>query len=578
MNQRSRFPLAALTALLASTSAFAANPGSATTSSGQTLNIQIDSPVDGATVAAGPLSVSGRVSIGDLTADASVLYVMDNSLSLQSPRNLDCNGDGVVNAGDDLTGEGRIGDVLDCEVSGVIALNNSLSAVVGLEAGLISFAGAAVQRDVNFQLAGVQAFTAVNADNDSNGVGDIEQAVRGLPYNSGTNFNVALAAMNTAFATRPAGELHVAFFLSDGAGSLSTGPATPLGMAAAAGTRVFTYSVGAGATGCNVGAGLRTIADQTGGTCTVVTNPALLSGTLAGSTPAGIDRVEVSVDGINPVTATLDALGNFRADTTLVGAGTHSIAATVTATDATMATADISVNAGNPEADLSIFKSARETIVRVGDTVRYDLLVRNAGPASATGVTVSDTLPAGTALVSAQSGQGSCGYVAPTLTCVLDTVASGVEASVALVVGTQSSGEIVNTAAVFANEPDPTPHDNSSSVSVTVNKRQTALIAKPALLTAASAGNPLLVHLRFEAQLSSEDSGVAGEPITFTAGSQSCSATTNASGAAVCTLTVPRLLATTLQLGYDVRYAGDDKYLPTQAHGPVVKVLAVPVL
>jgi hypothetical protein len=55
----------------------------------------------------------------------------------------DCTGDGVVDALDDLNGDGRRGDVLDCQIAAVLALNASLRTAVGsaqrIEVGLTAF-------------------------------------------------------------------------------------------------------------------------------------------------------------------------------------------------------------------------------------------------------------------------------------------------------------------------------------------------------------------------------------------------------------------------------------------------------
>ncbi|MGH9279478.1 MAG: hypothetical protein ACRD12_15425, partial [Acidimicrobiales bacterium] len=135
--------------------ASAANPASATTSGGQTLSVQIDTPAANATVPPGNLPVSGRASFGSLSANTNVLYVVDVSGSTSSPTNQDCNGDGAVNAGDDLNGNGSIGQTIDCEISGVIALNNSLVNVT-VDVGIVQFDDTAAVVDVNPAVAGTQ--------------------------------------------------------------------------------------------------------------------------------------------------------------------------------------------------------------------------------------------------------------------------------------------------------------------------------------------------------------------------------------------------------------------------------------
>lgn len=343
--------------------AFAVNPNSTTIpSTGQSLDIEITSPADGATVPAGdPVTVEGLVGIGGLSVGANVMYVVDVSGSTGSPSGQDCDGDGTAgDADDDFNGDGTIGDTLDCEISGVVALNDSLSTLTGVDGGIVPFGSTAVVADVD-PASGQQDFTTpLNVDKNTNGIPDLEEVMRSMDQGSvslftaasvggGTNFNDALSSMNGAFAGQPAGENNIAFFLSDGEGFLSTGPGTPLQAAVDAGTIVNTYAVGGAVTGeCDSGQQLRTIADSTGGTCTVVADPAGLAAALEGATPAGIDRVEVSIDGGTPMVASLDALGNFSA--TIPGSSitgpSHTIEATAFADDPdnTSVTADITIN------------------------------------------------------------------------------------------------------------------------------------------------------------------------------------------------------------------------------------------
>ena len=56
------------------------------------------------------------------------------------------------------------------------------------------------------------------------------------------------------------------------------------------------------------------------------------------------------------------------------------------------------------QADLSITKTASDEPVHAGENLTYTLVITNAGPRDATGVTVTDTLPAGVTFVSATAG------------------------------------------------------------------------------------------------------------------------------------------------------------------------------
>src|SRR5580704_17086876 len=86
------------------------------------------------------------------------------------------------------------------------------------------------------------------------------------------------------------------------------------------------------------------------------------------------------------------------------------------------------------DADMAITKTGSPNPVLQGSTLTYTLGVTNHGPASATLVTVTDTLPSQVSFVSASSSQGSCSQASGTVTCSLGTMASGATATVTIAV------------------------------------------------------------------------------------------------------------------------------------------------
>jgi uncharacterized repeat protein (TIGR01451 family) len=133
--------------------------------------------------------------------------------------------------------------------------------------------------------------------------------------------------------------------------------------------------------------------------------------------------------------------------------------------NATNNTCSIAVAAA--AADVSIVKSG-PTAVGTSTNIIYDIAVANAGPSLAASVTVSDTLPAGTTLVSATSSQGSCTGTG-TINCSLGTVPASGVATVQLVVKSPStSGTVANTATASSTTPDPNPANNTSTATATV--------------------------------------------------------------------------------------------------------------
>jgi hypothetical protein len=336
--------------------AMAVNPGSNTTTTGQTLGIEITGPADGSriNVPPGALTAAGTASIGPLSSSGNVVYVVDVSGSTLSPTNQDCNGDHTVNAADDVNGDGTRGSTLDCEIGGVLALNNSLAGSPGASAGMVIFGQNAAIADVD-SVGGQQNFISpLDADHNSTGGPDLAQSARSIRVGTislftsksvgqSTNYDAALTSVGQAFAGKT-GQHNITFFMSDGQptpNTFHTGPTTPLGQLAAAGIKVNTYSVGSAGAGCGPTSALRQIADATGATCTVVTDPSQLTSVLV--TPATIAGVAVSLNGGSPAPAALAGNAWSIPLNGLQGGTWNTITATVTASDGSSATAEIQV-------------------------------------------------------------------------------------------------------------------------------------------------------------------------------------------------------------------------------------------
>ena len=120
--------------------------------------------------------------------------------------------------------------------------------------------------------------------------------------------------------------------------------------------------------------------------------------------------------------------------------------------------------------DLSLVKTAAPNPVKAGQQLTYTLTATNNGPSNATGVTIVDTLPAGTSFLSA-SGQSSATIAGQTLTLNVGNLAAGASSTITVVVGVASTatGTITNTAMVSGNQPDPNPANNTASVSTQID-------------------------------------------------------------------------------------------------------------
>ena len=94
--------------------------------------------------------------------------------------------------------------------------------------------------------------------------------------------------------------------------------------------------------------------------------------------------------------------------------------------------------------------------------VTYNIDVTNLGPGQATGVKVTDSVPAGATFVSATSSGMTC-VGTKTVSCTTPTIASGASVAIIIKVKATTPGTLSNTAAVESNEPDTDATNNSST-------------------------------------------------------------------------------------------------------------------
>jgi uncharacterized repeat protein (TIGR01451 family) len=131
------------------------------------------------------------------------------------------------------------------------------------------------------------------------------------------------------------------------------------------------------------------------------------------------------------------------------------------------ATATVLVANAN-SADMGIVKTAAPNPVSQGDNLTYTLAVTNGGPASATNVTVADTLPTAVTYVSVTTTAGTCSEAGGTVTCLLGTMANGGTATITILTIAGTPGIVQNTATVTADQTDPNPANNSSTQTETI--------------------------------------------------------------------------------------------------------------
>lgn len=110
--------------------------------------------------------------------------------------------------------------------------------------------------------------------------------------------------------------------------------------------------------------------------------------------------------------------------------------------------------------------------VALGQTFSYNFNLANLGGAgNATGVTLSDPLPAGFSYVSATAGTGTCSQSGGTVTCAIGQLNEGFATTATITVTAPStgSGVVANTTTVSANQPDPLTVDNTVTVNTVLN-------------------------------------------------------------------------------------------------------------
>ena len=119
-------------------------------------------------------------------------------------------------------------------------------------------------------------------------------------------------------------------------------------------------------------------------------------------------------------------------------------------------------------ADLSISMADAPDPVTAGATLTYTLAVNNAGPETATGVSVTDTLPAGVTSVKASGTGWTCSGTGP-VTCTMASLAVGVALPITITVTAPTAGgAITNAATVSSATADPNSSNNTAAATTTV--------------------------------------------------------------------------------------------------------------
>jgi uncharacterized repeat protein (TIGR01451 family) len=131
---------------------------------------------------------------------------------------------------------------------------------------------------------------------------------------------------------------------------------------------------------------------------------------------------------------------------TATAAATNAVPASTNSASATV------LVGSSTSAAMSIVKTGSPNPVTAGTPLTYTMLVTNGGPATATNVIVSDSVPSSETYLSYTATQGSCSEAGGTVTCLLGTMANGGTATVTVLVIPNQAGQVSNTASVTATQ------------------------------------------------------------------------------------------------------------------------------
>jgi uncharacterized repeat protein (TIGR01451 family) len=196
--------------------------------------------------------------------------------------------------------------------------------------------------------------------------------------------------------------------------------------------------------------------------------------------------------GWNGTPAALTLLpGYFDVDTTLLALS--DIYQTTTLTSNYLDSAVYSMTGIVAQADLKLTASGPAYTEALGDTLTYNLEVTNRGPTTATGLVISNQIPAGVTFVSTAIGNAPPNN--GVLSVQLSSLAVGSTYSFQIVVQPNVVGTLTNAFQVFANETDPVPADNIATVINTITNAS-AIAGNPGTpMTWSSQGlSPILVQ------------------------------------------------------------------------------------
>jgi len=119
-------------------------------------------------------------------------------------------------------------------------------------------------------------------------------------------------------------------------------------------------------------------------------------------------------------------------------------------------------------ADMAVAINAAPSPATLNRPLTYTVAITNGGPAGATGVVVTTTLPAGSVVGPATPSQGSCTLNGLVPVCTLGSMGNGASASIRVVITPTIGGTLTATTRVAAVQLDPNLSNNSATANTPV--------------------------------------------------------------------------------------------------------------
>lgn len=309
--------------------------------------------------------------------------------------------------------------------------------------GSASEAGGVVTANLGALAAGASATITIIVDVPPSATGTLTNTAQVTGNETETN-----AANNTDTETTAlTSEVNVSITKSDSVDPVTAGES-------------LTYTLTVSNSGPSDATGVA-VSDTLPGDLTFTTGSAT-QGTVSHS--AGV--VDITVGTLTPgQSETITIVGTVASSATAALSNVATVTSNGTETDSADNTATEPTDVIQ-STDLQITKTDSIDPVLAGDPLTYTLTVTNAGPSDATGVTVTDTLPTEVSFNSATASQGTTSNVGNTVTGNLGSLVAGASATMTIVTDVTPNflGLLTNTATVTGNQTDPTPANNTDTI------------------------------------------------------------------------------------------------------------------